>query len=65
MQSSHCLVESMGTGHSLGGENINNRGIYFPQCELKFHSMEITTARHQNKICSPTISAPVLDEQEK
>lgn len=63
MQSSHSLVESTGTRHSLGGENINDRGIYFPQCGLKFHSMEITAALHQNKICSSMISAPVLDEQ--
>lgn len=54
-----------GTGHSLGGENINDTGIYFPQCGLKFHSVEITTALHQNKICSSSISAPVLGEQGK
>lgn len=65
MQSSHHHVESTETGHSLGGENNNDTGIYFPQCELKSHSMEITTALHQNEICCPTISAPVLGEQEK
>lgn len=65
MQSSHCPVESTETGHSLGGESINDTGIYFSRCELKFHSMEITTALHQNEICSPMITAPVLGEQEK
>lgn len=59
------LVESTGTGHSLGRENINDTGIYFLQYELKFHLMEITIALHQNEICSPTISASVLGEQEK
>lgn len=64
---SHLIaVASTRTGHScLGGENINDTGIYFSQCGLKFHSMEITTVLHQNKICSPTIWASVLGEQEK
>lgn len=65
MQSAHRFAESTETGHSLGGKNINDMGIYFPQCELKFHSMEIKIALHRNEIFSPTISAPVLSEQEK
>jgi len=42
--SSPCFVDSVRTACSLGGENINDTRIYFSQCGMKFHSMEITTA---------------------
>lgn len=53
-----CLVvllcKRVRTACSQEGENINDTGIYFSWCGMKFHSMEITTALYQNKTSGNT-----------
>lgn len=62
-----CFVDSLRTACSLGEENINDTGIYFSQCGMKFHSVEITTTLSKIKSTPPQaeISASVWVKKKK